>query len=42
MISVAAMVAFLEEELNGILELYGVNSTVSGRMTAWVGGMYMS
>ena len=42
MSSFAAMVAFLEEELNGILDLYGGNLTVSGRMTAWVGGMYMS
>ena len=38
---VAAMMAFLEEELKGILELCGENSTVSDWMTARVGGMYM-
>ena len=40
--SVAAMGAFLEEELNGILELYGENSMVLDWMTARVGSMYMS
>ena len=39
--SVAAMVAFSAEDLNGILELCRRNSTVSGRITALVSGMYM-
>ena len=39
--SVAAMVAFLAEDQNGILELCGINSTVSGCITDLVPGMYM-
>ena len=38
---VAAMVAFSAEDRNGILELCGRNSTVSGCITAIVSGMYM-
>ena len=39
--SVAAMVAFLDEELNGILELCSKNSMVSDWMTAHIGSRYM-
>ena len=39
--SVAAMVAFSAEDLNGILELCGRNSTVSVFITALVYGIYM-
>ena len=38
---VAAMVAFLEEELNGILDFCGEILTVSDWMMAWVGVMYI-
>ena len=36
-----AIVAFSAEDRNGILELCGRNSTVSGCITALVSGMYM-
>ena len=39
--SVAAIVAFSAEDRNGILELCGRNSTVSGSITALVYGTYM-
>ena len=39
--SVAAMVAFPSEDRNGILQLCGINSTVSGCITALVSGMYI-
>ena len=38
---VAAMVVFSAEDQNGILELCGRNSTVSGCITALVSGTYM-
>ena len=38
---VVTIVAFSEEEFNGILELCREIFTVSDWMTAWVSGMYM-
>ena len=38
---VDAMVAFSAEDQNGILQMCVKNSTVSGRITALVSGMYM-
>ena len=38
--SVAAIVAFSAEDQNGIFELCGRNSTVSGCITASVSGTY--
>ena len=40
--SVAAIVAFSVEDLNGIFELCGKKSTVSGCINARVSGMYIS
>ena len=39
--SVAAMVSFSAENRKFILQLCGINSTVSGCITALVSGMYM-
>ena len=39
--SVADIVAFSAKDLNGIFELCGINSTVSGCITALVSGTYM-
>ena len=38
---VPAIVAFSVEDLNGIFELWGINLTVSGCITACVSGTYI-
>ena len=40
--SVAAIVEFYVEDLNGIFELCGKNLTVSGCITARISGTYIS